>query len=261
MLTLDRPLVCLDLEATGTDPEEARIIQVALQRFEPEQGFAGAYTTLVDPGTPIPEQIQDLTGITQDDVERKGAEPAEALESVRLRIQDADLAGYNLLSYDLPLLEAEWKRHVSSSLPGPDDRKVIDAYQLEKRLRPRTLEAVYERRTGQPLEDAHDAAADVKATWTILKDQALEANESGNRQPSPADLVDFQRGDYLDAGQKLKGRDDGSVEVCFGKYAGKTLSWLEKNDRDYLGWVYDEITELQEHIDEALGEWRSVPFA
>jgi len=260
MLTLTRPLIILDLEATGTDPSEARIIQVAATRLEPRSDSggqpkkAGTLTTVVNPGIPVPARIRDLTGITQKEL---GDAPPWAIVADRVGsvIEDADLAGYNILSYDLPLLEAEYGR-LNRELPGPEDRRVIDAYSLEQRLRPRTLEAVYERRRGQPMTDAHDAAADVRATYEVLEDQMSEWEAGGVPSVKGAadldDLVDFQRGDYLDAGRKLKEREDGSVEICFGKHSGKTLSELADTDPDYLDWVYSEITELRPHIDEAL---------
>lgn len=258
MIQLERPLVILDLEATGTDPEKARIIQVALQRFEPDVGFTQAYTRVVNPGVQIPEKVQQLTGVTQQRAEEQGIDPEVAMEAIRLRIKDADLAGYNLLSYDVPLLEAEWKRHTTTptgrptSLPGRKDRRIIDAYQIEKRLRPRTLEGVFQRRTGKSLDDAHDAAEDVKATYEILEDQMSELQASQGEEITADAVIGFQRGGYLDAGQKLKERDDGSVEVCFGKYSGRTLSQLQEADPGYVDWMYREITELQPHIDSAI---------
>src|SRR6056297_2803953 len=57
MLHLERPLVFLDLEATGTDPQEARVIQIALQRFVPTADGAALdqqVDLLVNPETNIP---------------------------------------------------------------------------------------------------------------------------------------------------------------------------------------------------------------
>lgn len=264
MLSLDRPLVILDLEATGTDPDTARIIQVAAKRLVPEQygdiRIAAALTEIVNPGIPVEGRILDLTGITQDELDAGSPWPTVA-DRLGAMIEDADLAGYNIQSYDLPLLEAEYER-LNREVPGPEGRTVVDALALEKQLRPRTLEAVYERRTGEPLEDAHDAAADVNGTLSVLADQSREVlrreiwggSGSGDGKPSPAHLADFARGDYLDDGRKLKEREDGAVEVCFGKHSGKTLRELRSEDRDYFRWMYDTIEELQPHIDEALGQ-------
>jgi len=260
MLNLERPLVVLDLESTGTDPEKARIIQVAAKRIVPADAgprWSQAFTKVVNPGVPVDQRIRDLTGITQEQLDQ-GAPWPKVADRLGALIEDADLAGYNIQSYDLPLLEAEYSR-LNRQVPGPDDRTVVDALALERQLRPRTLEAVYERRMGEAMEDAHDAAADVKGTLSVLMTQVEEMastadeNDDPHGPASPEDLAGFARGDYLDDGRKLKERDDGAVKVCFGKHSGRTLQDLHDHEPDYFDWMYQTIDELRPHIDEALG--------
>lgn len=240
MIDLNRPLVNFDLEATGTDPESARIIQVAAKRFPDEEEFIRT----VNPGFDVPEEILDLTGLTQ--LELDSSAPWEVVgDQFGDFISDADLMGYNIVSYDWPLLEAEYERDFNSSPPGPEDRELVDCYILEKRLRPRKLSDVFERRVGDVLEDAHNAEADVTATEGIFLDQLGELN---GEVSSISELINFQRGDYLDPEGKLK-QTDGGVIVTFGKYSGKTLAWIRKNDRGYLKWMYREIDQLQPFID------------
>lgn len=248
MLHLKRPLVFLDLEATGTDPQEARVIQIALQRFIPTAEGATldeALDLLVDPETAIPEDVTELTGIAPEDV--RGQPPfAEQIDRLTPLLADADLAGYNAIAYDLPLLTAEFER-VGRSLPGPDDRVVLDPYRLEQVLRPRTLTALYERYTGESLTDAHDAMADVQAAGTVLQHQL----DDHDLDATPAELADLTRGDYLDDGRKLK-RDGEGVVVCFGKHSGKTLREVRTEHPDYFNWMYETIDDLRPHIDDAL---------
>lgn len=246
MLHLERPLVLLDLEATGTDPQEARIIQIALQRFVPTAEGAALeeqLDQLVDPEIEVPPAVTDLTGITDGDVR---GQPTFAALADRLSplLADADLAGYNALAYDVPLLTAEYER-VGRALPAPDDRVVLDPYRLEQVLRPRTLTALYERYTGTDLEDAHDALADVTAAGTVLQHQLAEHDLDG----TPAELADLARGDYLDDGRKLR-RDGEAVVVCFGKHSGKSLRELRSDHPDYFNWMYETIDELRPHIDD-----------
>ena len=249
MLHLERPLVFLDLEATGTDPQEARVIQIALQRFVPADDGAtldASLDRLVDPQRDVPSDVTSLTGITTADVQ--GHPTFDALTSSLVPLlADADLAGYNALAYDLPLLQAEFER-AGQSLPGPSDRVVLDPYRLEQVLRPRTLTALYERYTGRSLEDAHDAHADVEAAGTVLQHQMAEHDLDA----TPAELADLARGDYLDDGRKLK-QDGNQVVVCFGKHSGKTLRQLQSDHADYFDWMYRTIDEIRPHIDDALG--------
>ncbi len=250
MLHLERPLVFLDLEATGTDPKEARILQIALQRFVPTGEGATLdreVDQLVDPETDIPAAVTELTGITADDV--RGQPPFNTLvDRLSPLLADADLAGYNAIAYDVPLLTAEYER-VGRALPAPRDRVVLDPYRLEQVLRPRTLTALYERYTGSALEDAHDALADVTAAGTVLQHQLAEHD----LQATPAELADLTRGDYLDDGRKLR-RDGDAVVVCFGKHSGTTLRELRADHPGYFEWMYDTIDELRPHIDAELDD-------
>ncbi|WP_251981438.1 3'-5' exonuclease, partial [Salinibacter ruber] len=105
MLHLERPLVFFDLEATGTDPQAARIIQIGMQRFVPSEDGAALDETidvLVDPEEEIPAAVTDLTGLSPDAVRQ--APPLGAhLDRIAPLLADADLAGYNALAYDIPL--------------------------------------------------------------------------------------------------------------------------------------------------------------
>lgn len=248
MLHLERPLVFFDLEATGTDPQADRIIQIGMQRFVPAPDGASLDDTvdlLVNPEREIPEPVEKLTGISTEDVR---AAPIFEKRAQRISplLDDADLAGFNAIAYDLPLLEAEFER-IDRPLPGPEDRVVLDPYRLEQVLRPRTLSALYERYTGTSLENAHTALRDVEATGTVLHRQLAEHDLDG----TPAELANLIRGDYLDDGRKLK-RHGEAVIVCFGKHEGKTLAELRSDHPDYFEWMYQTIDELRPHIDEAL---------
>jgi DNA polymerase-3 subunit epsilon len=248
MLHLKRPLVFFDLEATGTDPQEARIIQVGMQRFVPSSDGAALDDTvdvLVDPEQAVPPSVTDLTGLSEAAIRAASPFAAQVERFARL-IEDADLAGYNALAYDLPLLTAEFER-TGRALPGPDDRVVLDPYRLEQVLRPRTLSALYERYTGAPLDDAHDALRDVEAAGRVLQHQLADHDIEG----TPAELADRIRGDYLDDQRRLKADGD-SVVVCFGKHDGKTLRELQTQHADYFDWMYRTIDDLRPHIDEAL---------
>jgi DNA polymerase-3 subunit epsilon len=249
MLHLKRPLVFLDLEATGTDPQEARIIQIALQRFVPTTEGAtldAEVDQLINPETEIPTSVTELIGIGPADVE---GHPTFAEQAARLAplLDDADLAGYNAVAYDVPLLEAAFER-TGRSLPGPADRVVLDPYRLEQVLRPRTLTALYERYTGTSLANAHDALTDVQAAGTVLQHQLQDHDIDA----TPAELADLARGDYLDDGRKLK-QDGEAVVICFGKHSGKTVRELKSKHPDYFDWMYRTIDDLRPHLDDALG--------
>ena len=61
--------VAVDLETTGLDPKKDRIIEIGAIRVENGE-VAGEYQQLVNPGCPIPDFVSDLTGITDEMVEK-----------------------------------------------------------------------------------------------------------------------------------------------------------------------------------------------
>ena len=65
---LDAPLAIVDLETTGAHPAWNRVTEIAVVEVL-EGDVACEWSTLVNPGAPIPAAIQALTGITNEMVE------------------------------------------------------------------------------------------------------------------------------------------------------------------------------------------------
>ena len=57
----------IDLETTGLDSKSDAIIEVAAIRFD-KDGVDQTFQSFVNPGRKIPRFIEDLTGISQQDV-------------------------------------------------------------------------------------------------------------------------------------------------------------------------------------------------
>jgi DNA polymerase III subunit epsilon len=66
---LDAPVAFVDLETTGGNPAHHRIIEVGVVAAN-AAGLEYEWSTLVDPGMPIPYGVQRVTGITDEMVER-----------------------------------------------------------------------------------------------------------------------------------------------------------------------------------------------
>lgn len=100
-----------DFEATGVDPNEDRIVEVAIKLMELETGAEKlSFRRLINPGCHIPAGSVAIHGITDADV--VGAPRFEAVASgfVSLTQKVQVLAAHNGRYYDLPLLRAELKR-------------------------------------------------------------------------------------------------------------------------------------------------------
>lgn len=166
-LGLERPLVALDLESTGLDPRADRIVEISLARIEPG-GDVESLNTLVFPGLPMPPGAERIHGISDADVAEAPTFADVAAKVARL-LRGADLAGYNLLRFDLPLLSAELNR-AGLSLER-EGRRIVDACAVFKRKERRNLAAAYRFYCGRDLRDPHTAAGDVIATLEVLAGQ------------------------------------------------------------------------------------------
>lgn len=156
----------VDLETTGHSQATGdRIIQIAIVIMK-DWRIEKTFTTFIHPGKSIPLFIQDLTHITDSDVQE--ALPFEAhAETIYELIQDAIFVAHNA-DFDLSFLQAEFVR---AGLPKWYGKK-IDTVELCKILFPTSLSY----KLGDlahdfniPLVSAHRADDDAKATALLLK--------------------------------------------------------------------------------------------
>lgn len=126
ILQLVRPLVCFDLESTGLDVGNDRIVEIGLVKLHPD-GRREQVQKRFDPGIDVPESATRIHGIRNEDVRGLFGEPPLGRAGNELLdfIGDADLAGFNVVAYDLPMWLAECSRHRLEFAMG--SRHVIDA--------------------------------------------------------------------------------------------------------------------------------------
>ena len=235
-LVLTRPLVCVDLEATGVLVERDRIVQMAAASIFPD-GRVSTWSSLVNPEQSIPPASTAIHGIS--DAMVAGAPTfAQLAPTVATLLGGCDLAGYNVERFDRRLLAAEFRR---AGLDDPTDgARVVDAYTIFVRHEPRNLDAALRfygvEDEGQAHRHAHEANSDVEATVAVLVAQ-LKAYPD-----VPQTVVDLHDWLYpidpnrIDADGKLVWRD-GDATVAFGAQAGTSLVDLAANDRGFLEWV------------------------
>jgi DNA polymerase-3 subunit epsilon len=233
-LTLHRPLVVIDLETTGTDPLFDRVVEIALIRCEP-RGRTRRRRQLVHPTVPIPAGATAVHGITDAHV----AAPAfvELAPKLAAFIGRADLAGFNLRKFDLPLLMAEFDR---AGMPMPmAGRSVVDAYELYLRAEPRTLGAAVRKYLGSGPAERHAAAGpDLPITPAELQRLCGWADSTGRF--------------------KVVGGPNGeeTVVFAFGRHRGRPLVEVARDDAAYLHWMLGSgfAEDACELVRAALGE-------
>ena len=164
---LTRPLVFLDLETTGLNVGKDKIVEISLLKIMPN-GEEISRTELINPGCHIPEECSDIHGITDEDVRDKPTFEQLA-DDLAAFIGDADLAGFNSNKFDVPLLVEEFLR--CGRRFDLRNRYLIDVQNIFHKMEPRNLVAAYKFYCGGDLTDAHQASADTKATYEVLKAQ------------------------------------------------------------------------------------------
>lgn len=237
-LDLDRPLVCFDLETTGTNVASDRIVQIALIRVEPDGGRR-RFTSLVNPGRPIPPEASAVHGITDDHV-RSAPRFRQVRPDVEEILHGADLAGFNITRFDLPLLETEIQR--AGGTYSARGRRVIDAMTIFHRMEPRNLEAAVRFYCGAELPGAHSAEVDATATLEVL-DAQLARYPDLPRDPEALHEFCNPGGDrWVDRTRKFRWDDRGEAVFCFGKYRDKVLREVvvSVEGRDYLQWMQNQ---------------------
>lgn len=235
-MKLDRPLCVFDLEATGVDAAQDRIVDVCVLRLEPD-GRETVFSSLVDPGVPIPPEATAIHKITDEMVRGQPAMKDLAPRLLEL-FEGADLSGFNAAKFDIPMLAAELRRAgFDWPLAG---RRVADSFTIFARKERRDLTAAYRFYCGKDLSGAHRAEADVRAAAEVLFAQV-------ERYP---DLPKDMEGLHAFCSQVDPGRVDadgkfvwrnGEAAFAFGnKHKGRTLREVIATDRGYVSWMIEK---------------------
>lgn len=156
--------VVIDFEATGLEPETARIIQLAMIRNgdEPLVGY-------VNPECPIPAEVSELTGIHDSTVAAAEKFSVWAPKIADYLLGCDAIVGFGCLRYDVPLLGYEFDR---AGVRFDWSRiEIIDAGNIYKKMEGRTLSDAVRFYCGREHSGAHDALVDVLETRSVLESQ------------------------------------------------------------------------------------------
>lgn len=257
-LQLDRPLAFIDVETTGLNPYSDRIVELSILKFHPG-GKEEYHSRRVNPGIPIPPEATAVHGITDEDVAN---EPkfGNYAKSICDFLEGCDIAGFNVIKFDLPFLEAEFFRAgVGFSRQG---RYLVDSQVIYHQRDPRNLGAAYQKYCGREMENAHKAEEDAKAAAEILDGQ-LRMYQDLPRDVAGLCALCYQVGENsIDAEGKFIWVE-GEAVCNFGKkHKGSRLKDIVIEDPDYLSWIAnaDFSIEVKEIVIRALnGEFPEQP--
>lgn len=254
-IPLDRPLVFFDLETTGVDTGTDRIVELALIRVSP-QGDVLEKVRRFNPEMPIPPAATEIHGITDADVADEATFAQRARSLARL-LEGCDLAGFNILRFDLPLLDNEFHRSgVRFDVRG---RRLIDMQTIFHREEPRDLTAAAKFYLDRAHPEAHTALGDIRTSAAVLSAQLARYDEL------PGDLDGLHEycaevSQYLGPLSAWFRMVDGALVLRKGKHRGIPLDDVARLDADYLGWIRgldDTRREVAEAIDDAIERARA----
>jgi DNA polymerase-3 subunit epsilon len=234
-LTLTRPLVCVDLEATGLWPGVDRIVQIATAKVSPD-GTVATWSSLVNPEQPIPAETTAIHGIT-DTMAADAPTFLQLAPTIEPILTGSDLTGYNVERFDRRLLAAEFRR---AGLADPTaGARIVDAYTIFLRQEPRSLDAAlrfYGIEDGLDSRQSHDASSDVEATVAVLVAQLQRYPDVPRTVAGLHDWLYPRDPNRVDADGKIVWRN-GVATIAFGAQAGTSLAALAATDRGFLEWV------------------------
>ncbi len=251
---LKKDLCFFDIESTGLNVMRDRIIQIAIIKYHKNGAEPEELELMINPGVPISAEAMNVHGITPKDVSNKPVFSQVAQQLFDF-IGDADLAGYNISRFDVPLLMEEFAR-VGFDF-DVEKRRLVDVQRIFYKMEPRNLKAALRFYCNKEIEDAHDAMADVRATIDVFKGQlkmydAVDyKDDDGHLTPAPIRndiqaLHDFtQDTGTIDVTNRLKYNDKGEVIFNFGKYLGEPVLKVLEKEYNYGHWILSKDFSVQ----------------
>jgi DNA polymerase-3 subunit epsilon len=230
-LKLSRPIAFLDLETTGINITNDRIVEIAIVKIQVD-GSQQIKRKLINPTIPIPKASSDVHGIT-DEMVKDAPTFKQVANELKQFMDNCDMGGYNSNRFDLPLLIEEFSR--AGITFNIDGRKMVDVQKVFHQMEQRTLGAAYKFYCNKTLEGAHGAEVDATATWEILEAQI-------ERYPNLGDTVETivkftGEDDIVDFARRFV-KDDKGVEIFnFGKHKGKSIAQVLKEEPQYYDWM------------------------
>jgi len=230
-LNLRRPIAFLDLETTGINVSTDRIVEISVLKISPD-GRQEWLSTRINPGMPIPPKSTAIHGITDADV-ADAPVFREIAKKLIAFLEGTDLAGYNAIKFDIPVLAEEFLR-INMDFNFLK-RKYIDVQVIFHKKEQRTLAAAYQFYCNKELENAHSSMADTQATFDVLKSQLDRYSDLENDVEKLAEFSSFNNNvDF--AGRIIY--DENGIEIFnFGKHKGKSVEKVFIEDPSYYSWM------------------------
>ncbi|HJN05236.1 MAG TPA: 3'-5' exonuclease [Bacteroidales bacterium] len=243
-LNLKKPIAFFDIEATGLNVTKDRIVEISILKLN-TNSTREIRTWLLNPEYPICKEASMIHGYSNDDLTDKPTFKQVAKDISRF-LTSCDLAGYNALKFDIPMLVEEFLRaNVDFEIKK---RRLVDVQNIFMKMEQRSLNAAYRFYLGKELKNAHNAEADTLATFEILEaqldryaDVEYKDKEGNTSIPVINDIQSLNDFSSHHKNADLMGQiifnKEGKETINFGKYKGKTVEEIFSKDPSYYSWI------------------------
>ncbi len=242
-LNLKIPLCFFDLETTGVNVTQDRIIEIAVIKLMPN-GDTIRKTNRINPTITIPAESSAIHGITNEDIKEKPTFKEVAKEYAKF-FEGSDLAGFNILKFDMPVLVEEFLR--ADIEFDYSRKKLIDAQRIFHMMEKRTLSAAVKFYLNSELTGAHSAEADTQATMEVLLAQVERydnqtvtdslGNKIGMINNSAETLSQLTSSNLVDLAGRMIKNDKGEAIFNFGKHKNKAVLTVFQVEPSYYDWM------------------------
>jgi DNA polymerase-3 subunit epsilon len=242
-LNLKIPLCFFDLETTGINVTQDRILEIAVMKVMPN-GEVIKKSNIINPTIPILPESTAIHGISNDDVKDKPTFKEVAKEYARF-FEGADLAGFNILKFDVPVLVEEFLR--ADVEFDYNRKKLIDAQKIFHMMEKRTLSAAFKFYCNKEITDAHSAEADTQATMEVLYAQIARyenqevtdglGKKVGEIKNDMEVLHQLTASNLVDLAGRMIRNEKNEVIFNFGKHKGKVATQVLKDEPSFYDWM------------------------
>lgn len=242
-LNLRTPLCFFDLETTGTNIIQDRIIEIAVIKMMPN-GETLRKSNVLNPTVPIPAESSAIHGLRDEDVKDKPMFKDVAKEYAKF-FEGADLAGFSIMKFDVPVLVEEFLR--AGIEFDYTRKKIIDSQKIYHLMEKRTLTAAYRFYCNKEIENSHTAEADTEASMEVLIAQVeryenQEVTDGLNRRlgeiKNDMDVLNkITATQLVDLSGRMILNSKGEEIFNFGKHKNRLVTDVFKQEPAYYDWI------------------------
>lgn len=240
---LKKPLAFFDLETTGTNITQDRVVEISVLKVNVANEVT-IKTTRINPTIPIPLESSLIHGIYDEDVANMPTFKSIA-HSLAQFLEGCDLGGFNLIKFDVPVLVEEFLR--AGIEFDVNTRKIVDVQRIFHLMEPRTLGAALKFYCNKELEDAHNAEADTIATYEVFKAQLERYKDVVIKDKNGKEFIPVQNDinalhnltamQFADLAGRIAYNSKGEEVFNFGKYKDQLVAVVLEKDPSYYDWI------------------------